>query len=86
MVEHIDAPVSVNFVFDHKKRLVYPSEIIWGDKTYKIKKIGMHHSARRGRTLYHFFSVVSDTLFFRLVLNTETLFWRLEQISDGLAD
>ena len=56
---------------------------IW---TYPIVKVGLHHTFRQGRTLYHVFSVTSKTLLFRLVLNTETLNWRLEEISDGLPD
>jgi hypothetical protein len=46
----------------------------------------LHHTFRSGRTLFHVFSVASKSLFFRLVLNTDTLFWRLEEISDGLPD
>jgi hypothetical protein len=46
----------------------------------------LHHTFKSGRILFHVFSVASKSLFFRLVLNTDTLFWRLEEISDGLPD
>jgi hypothetical protein len=61
-----------------------PKWVKWKNKVYQIEKIGLHHSFRQGRVLYHAFSVASRTLFFRLILDTETLSWNLEEISDGL--
>jgi len=84
MIEKISAPVSVALTFDHKARKVYPKWVVWNGRLYPVLKIGLHHTYREGRNLYHVFSVVSKTLFFRLVLDTETLYWRLEEISDGL--
>lgn len=72
--EHVDVGMSSQ-----------PKWIKWKNKVYKIEKVGLHHSFREGRVLYHAFSVATKTLFFRLVLDTETLNWRLEEISDGLA-
>ena len=86
MIEKISVPVSVSLAFDHTKRKAYPKWIVWEGKLYSIEKIGLHHTYKEGRTLFHVFSVASKTLFFRLVLNTDTLFWRLEEISDGLPD
>lgn len=85
MLEKISAPVSVSFVFDHVKRRVAPRWVSWEGRLYAVTKIGLHHTYREGRVLYHVFSVATKTLFFRLVLDTETLHWRLEEISDGLA-
>lgn len=84
MIEKISVLVSVGVVFNHKTRKVIPKWVLWEGKTYQIVKIGLHHTFREGRTLYHVFSVVTKTLFFRLRLDTENLFWRLEEISDGL--
>lgn len=84
MIEKIHAPVSVKMFYDHKKHLVLPVEVGWNGRVYAIRKIGLHHAFRKGRNLYHVFSAAADTLFFRLVLDTETLFWKLEEISDGL--
>ncbi|OGM15414.1 hypothetical protein A2985_04880 [Candidatus Woesebacteria bacterium RIFCSPLOWO2_01_FULL_43_11] len=86
MLEKISAPVSVGFTFDHTTRRVIPKWVIWEGRTYPIEKVGLHHTYRAGRTLFHVFSVASKTLFFRLVLNTDTLHWRLEEISDGMSD
>jgi hypothetical protein len=84
MLEKISEPVSVSFTFDSQKKTVEPRALVWNGRLYGIKKIGLHHTYRQGRTLYHVFSVVSNGMFFRLVLNTENLHWRLEEISDGL--
>lgn len=84
MIEKISVLVSVGVVFNHKTRKVIPKWVLWEGKTHSIVKIGLHHKFREGRTLYHIFSVATETLFFRLRLDTENLFWRLEEISDGL--
>lgn len=86
MIHKVNDPVSVKLICDHKRKLVYPQEILWEGHKHIIKKIGLRHSSRVGKVLYHVYSVASDTLFFRLVLDTETLFWQLEEISDGLPD
>jgi len=83
MIQKIDVPVSVTLNFDSQTREVFPRRIIWNRRLYPIIKLGFHHTFRRGRTLYHVFSVAGKTLFFRLVLNTETLHWRLEEITDN---
>ena len=84
MIEKISVPVSVGLSFDSKTRRVTPKWLVWNGRLYPIIKIGLHHTFRQGRTLYHVFSVASKNLFFRLTLNTENLHWRLEEISDGL--
>lgn len=86
MIQKISAPISVHLIYDHHRRVVAPKQIFWDGRLYPILKIGFHHTERVGRTLMHIFSVASDHLFFRLRLDTDTLFWTLEEISDGLAD
>lgn len=83
MAEKISTPVSVSLSFDSKTGRVFPKWIVWSNRLYPIVKVGLHHTYRHGRTLYHVFSVVSKTLFFRLVLNTENLHWQLEEITDN---
>lgn len=60
-----------------------PKWVKWGPRIYQVKKIGLHHTYREGRTLYHIFSVVTDSLFLRLKFNTENLSWQLEDIEDA---
>lgn len=86
MIQKISVPVSVSFTFDSDKRKVYPKWVSWNGRLYPVLKIGLHHTFRKGRSLYHVFSVATKTLFFRLVLDTETLHWNLEEVSDGLPD
>lgn len=83
MHEKVSAPVSVTLIYNHKLRKVAPKWVVWEGKHYRIKKVGLHHTYKSGTTLYHVFSVESETLFFRLVLDTLTLHWRLEEIADG---
>ena len=80
----ISEPVSVSFTFDSAKRSVRPKALVWNNRLYGVKKIGLHHTFKKGETLFHVFSVVSNTLFFRLILNTKSLHWKLEEISDAL--
>jgi hypothetical protein len=83
MIQKLSLPISVTLNYDHKKRTVVPLQVLFEGQPYKIIKIGFHHVYREGRTLYHVFSVASETMFFRLVLNTDDLHWTLEEISDG---
>ena len=62
-----------------------PKWVKWKNRVYKIEEVGLHHTVREGKVLYHIFSVATKTLFLRLKLNTENLLWRLEEISDGLS-
>lgn len=84
MIQKISEIVSVSLAFDHTKKRVFPKWIIWKGRMYPILKVGLHHTFREGKTLFHVFSVVSKTLFFRLILDTDNLFWSLEEISDGV--
>jgi len=83
MIQKLQTPISVALVFNHKKREVKPCKVMWEGRPYSITKIGLHHTYRQGRTLFHVFSVESKELFFRLVLNTESLSWIVEEIADG---
>lgn len=86
MIQKISEPVSVATTFDAQRKKITPRWLIWQGRLHPIIRLGLHHTFRRGRTLYHVFSVSSRSLFFRLVLNTENLHWQLEEISDGLAE
>ncbi len=84
MLQTLNEPITVTTVYNDKTRKVYPSNIIWKNKLFKITKIGLHYIYRTGDTLFHIFAVSSVELSFKLKLNTSNLFWTLEQISDGL--
>lgn len=86
MREKIDTPVSVSLHFNHKTRQVAPTNIIWENRGYQVDQVGLHHTYHTGKTLFHVFSVTAGASFFKLVLNSDTLHWRLEEVSDGLPD
>lgn len=83
MIQKINIPVSVIFAFNHKTRSAAPKKVLFEGREYNVTRVGFHHTFREGRTLFHVFSAVSETMFFRLVLDTDTLAWRAEEISDG---
>ncbi len=86
MIQRLSAPVSVDFISNHRTRQILPRSLWWDGRLYPIEKVGLHHTYRAGRTLFHVFSVIGKQICFRLSLNTDTLHWQLEEISDGLPD
>ncbi len=80
----LNVPVSVISCFNHHLKTVSPRKVIWNGREYLITKIGLHHTHRIGRTLYHVFSVVANHTFLKLSLNTDNLFWQLDEVSDGV--
>lgn len=74
--------------YSARKRLALPHMINWQNKDYSVGAIGYHHTVKDGQTLHHIFELVDkeETLWFRLNFDTSNLHWKLETISDGLAD
>ncbi|MFI5240852.1 MAG: hypothetical protein ACHQUA_00265 [Microgenomates group bacterium] len=62
----------------------FPKWVKWKNRVYKIDKVGFHHTYKSGKILYHVFSVTSGSFFMKIVLNTDNLSWKLEEISDGI--
>lgn len=75
MSNKINQPVEV--VFNK-----IPKEIIWNNRNYFITKLGLHHTYYSGQKLIHVFSVASNHLFFRLLLDSHNLNWVLDEIYD----
>lgn len=63
-----------------------PLSVTWAGHDYPVTSLGLHHTYLQGQALQHVFSVVSRDLFFRLRLDTVSLRWTLEEVSDGLPD
>ena len=61
-----------------------PKWVKWKSRIHKIEKVGLHYTFREGRVLYHIFSVSTKTLCMKLRFDTETLNWKLEEVSDGI--
>ena len=83
---NVYVPVSVIFFSDQLGSKFRPLKLRWDGREYTISRVGLHHTYRTGRTLFHIFSVVGDGVFFRLKFNTDNLIWRLEEVSDGQTD
>lgn len=86
MTQKINTPVSVMMDFNHYQNKIKPIQIQWNNRDFKIEQVGMHHQFHQGKKLFHIFSVSSKGMFFKLVLDTENLFWKLEEVSDGLSE
>lgn len=78
----VNEPVSVSLVYKHPKRQSRVSTVVWNNKAYKITKHGLHHTYQKGDTSLHIFSVSSGTMSFRLLFNSKSLNWVLEQVYD----
>lgn len=85
MNEIINERVSVLFSYDRVKGVVMPRKMRWQGRDYIFVKQSYHHMVRVGRTLLHIFHVTDGATDFRLRLNTETLHFTLEEVSDGTA-
>lgn len=84
MSERIDEFVSVDLLSNHLKGKSYPWVIHWRGARHMITKVGLHHTLRSGRTLYHMFNVTDGNTFFKLRFDTETLGWKLLEVDDGV--
>ncbi len=87
MIASINEQVAVYFVFslDGAKRI--PLFIKWKHKYLKVKSVGFHHYFKEGKKLFHVYELVTDTnVFMRLKLDTQSLIWTLEKVSDGQAE
>lgn len=86
MQEKVFEKVSVVSIYDRVKGTVLPVKIRWLGREYIITKLGYYHKRKEGRVILHTFSVSTDSMFFKLTCNSETLHWTLEEVSDGLAN
>lgn len=77
-----DEKISVLSYYNRDNGIVMPWKVKLNHQVYQITKLGFHHTVREGRTLFHIFSVATDTLFFRLKLDTETLHWTVEEVDE----
>ena len=85
MNEVIKEKVSVLLIYDRCKNLVMPQKMKWQGRSYIFSRVAFHHTVHEGKKLLHIFSVSDGNMDFRLSLDTESLFWTLEEVSDGLA-
>lgn len=82
----LDMPVSVVGVFNAKKRVFELKRVFFEGRVYEVEKMGLHHMIRKGREVIHVFSIVAGGMFFRLEMSSESLNFRLKEVTDGMAE
>lgn len=80
MAESVNEAVSVALWSNHKTRKATPYSLSWNGRRYRITTIGFHHVIREGQRLFHVFSVSDGSTFFKLLMDSETLGWKLIEI------
>jgi len=73
---------SVITIYDHTKGTTIPYSLKWQGRVYRVTELGFHHTRKDGTTLCHIFSVLAGSVYFCLNLNTTTLSWMIEQVSE----
>jgi len=81
--EKINERVSVVTVYSREKGTVMPCKMRWHGRDYVMNKLAYHHKDRQGRTIIHIFHVSDGTNDFRLLHNSDTLSWILEEVLHG---
>jgi hypothetical protein len=88
MKQQVNEEVSVVMYYSAKKRKLVPYRLSWQNKDYELAEVDYYHNYMEGQERQHIFELCdkSNTLWFRLRLDSLNLHWMLEAIHDGLAD
>lgn len=81
MAESVNESVSVDLLSNSRMGKAYPWLLQWRNRRYTICQIGLHHTTRVGKVLFHIFAVSDGTSFFKLRFDTETLGWKLLEVT-----
>lgn len=68
-------PVSVLAKFD--KGIIQPVIVRWRGRRYWVQKLNIHHTARKGRDLLHYFTVTTEVGDCTLSYSQDDLRWTL---------
>jgi len=87
MREGLDEDVSVLSGYS-KMGKFRPLVVTWNGIDYRLGKVDFYHKTKSGTTTLHHFSVAdkAQTIYFKLLLNTENLQWTLEEYMTGNKD
>ena len=69
--------------FNDSQKKIFPVQIQWKNRDYRIEKVSLHHQYYQGKKLLHEFCVSSRDIFFKLILDTENLHWKIAEVADG---
>lgn len=86
MHEIIKEKVGVIMIHTPDSGSIRPGKILWRGRERMVTKVGYHHKIKQGVITHHIYSVTDGNTFYRLDLDTDSLLWTLEEISDGVAD
>ncbi len=88
MRQKIDQEISVVMYYSASKKMALPRIIQWQNKDYIVGEMGYIHKVREGKKTHHIYEFCDKqkSLSFRISLDSETLHWKLEYVSDGLTD
>jgi hypothetical protein len=86
MIDRLNAPVSVTATFNHRTRQLDIKRVQFDGHEHVIRRVSYHHTQRKGKTLLHIFCVSGEDVFFKIVLNTDTLLWSLHEIHSHAFD
>lgn len=83
MLEQLNEKVSIITVYNKDKASVVPYKMKWKNNEIVFNEVTYHHLVRQGRLIIHVFHVTDGTMDYRLHLHTDTLHWKLIEVSDG---
>ena len=79
----INERVKILSLYNPESGKTTPCRMKWREQIHRISKVTYYHTERTGRNLLHIFHLTDGNLDFRVILDSETLSWTLEEISDG---
>ena len=85
MKEHGSNRISVLFFYDGDEDYARPARLLWHGQEYDLGPVKFWHSTHHGDQLRHHYTLsdVNYEFTFQLVLETETLTWRLERATQA---
>lgn len=85
MLENLNERITVLLKSTGEVKTTGPLSIFWRGRVYKVEKTGLHYTYRAGAKLFHVYCVTSADTNFKLVLDTSSLIWTVEEVYDKLA-
>ena len=79
MYSKISEPIEVMVAFRENR----PEPIVfkWNRRIYRVSKINLVHTERRGREKFYIFSVSDEANAYRLSFSGESLEWKMEEMA-----
>jgi hypothetical protein len=75
--------IKVLTIYDPDRGNTVPHRLQWQNEVHTITNIGYYHRERRGRNMVHIYHVTDGALDFRILCDSESLAWKLEEVIDG---